>query len=133
MEWSENLSVGVELIDSQHRELISRVNDFFAASKAQKGPGEVMKILDFLSGYVVTHFADEEALQVQHVYPGYQAHHKLHQDFVKEVSTLRSDLEKGGVTAAGCSLVGMTLANWLVSHISTQDRLVGQYIKSKVK
>lgn len=90
-----------------------------------------MNILDFLSGYVLTHFADEETLQVQHGYPGYQAHSKLHQDFVKEVTALRSDLEKSGVTATGCSLVGMTLANWLVSHISTQDRLVGQYIKGK--
>ncbi len=131
MEWSESLSVGVERIDSQHRELISRVNAFFVATKAEKGPEEVKKVLDFLSSYVVTHFAEEEALQVQYGYPDYQAHRKLHQDFVKEVASLRSELEKSGFTAAGCSLVGMTLVNWLVSHISMQDKSIGKYIKSK--
>lgn len=33
MVWTQNLSVGVEEIDDQHKELIDRVNKFYAAMK----------------------------------------------------------------------------------------------------
>lgn len=131
MEWSENLSVGVEHIDAQHKELIARVNAFFEAAKSDRGCQEVMNVLDFLSGYVVTHFADEERLQFQSRYPGYEAHRALHQEFISEVAALTADLEKSGATSAACSMVGMTLVNWLVSHISVQDKALGKYLKEK--
>ena len=58
MEWTQDLSVGVREIDDQHKELISRMNSFFDVMKSNNREQEIMKMLDFLADYVVTHFRD---------------------------------------------------------------------------
>ncbi|MGE5495933.1 MAG: bacteriohemerythrin [Burkholderiales bacterium] len=130
MEWTQDLSVGVEQIDSQHKELIARVNSFFDAMKNGSSDKRVFEMLDFLESYVASHFKDEEALQVRYGYPGYAAHKKLHEDFKATVKNLRKEIEKG-FTPATQSMVGMTLTNWLLLHITKEDKALGKYIRSK--
>ncbi len=130
MEWSDSLSIGVEAVDNQHKELIKRANGFFEVMKTGGGKDQVLQVLDFLSGYVVKHFRDEEMIQIRYRYPGYEAHRKMHQDFVEDVKRLRAELEQNGVTVASSSMVALTLSNWLVTHITMQDRLIGKHVKS---
>lgn len=129
MEWTDSLSVGVEAIDSQHKELIDRVNRFYAALKSENGKAETLKVLDFLSRYVVTHFKDEESLQVKYSYPRYAEHRRMHMDFMETVKGVRGDIEKSGVTTASSAMIAMTVSNWLVNHISLQDRDIGRHIR----
>jgi hemerythrin len=126
MEWTDSLSVGVTEIDNQHKELINRVNIFF--SKIDSPEKEVLDVLDYLSGYVVTHFKDEEALQVKYNFPSYVEHKKIHDEFIKTVGGIRKDIEENGFTMITKSLVGSTLVNWLVLHICKMDKLVGDHI-----
>lgn len=130
MEWTENLSVGVKEIDDQHKELINRVNVFSDAMKKGEANGQVMEVLSFLEAYVVTHFRDEEALQVRYNYPNYQAHRKIHKDFIQTVKELRASIEKG-FTPATASMVSMTLTSWLLLHISKEDKAIGAYIRTR--
>jgi hemerythrin len=130
MEWTQDLSVGVEEIDSQHKELISRVNSFFDSMKSGSTNARVMEMLSFLESYVVSHFRDEEVLQVRYNYPGYAAHKKLHEEFKATVKNLHSKIEKG-FTPATQSMVGMTVTSWLLLHISKEDKALGKYIRSK--
>ena len=132
MEWADNLSVGVDTIDNQHKELINRVNQFFAALRSQSGKEETLKVLAFLSSYVVNHFRDEEAIQVRYNYPKHQEHRKLHKDFLETVKTMAADIEKNGVTSAGSTMIAMTVSNWLVNHISRQDSDIGRHIRENV-
>lgn len=129
MEWTESLSVGVDAIDSQHKELIKRVNHFYVALKSENGKAETLKVLDFLSSYVVTHFRDEEGLQVKYNYPKYSEHRKMHQDFIETVKDVKTEIQKGGVTTASSTMIAMTVTNWLVNHISIQDKDIGKHIK----
>ncbi len=130
MQWTNDLSVGVETIDNQHKELIRRLNSFYDSMNADN-QAKVMEMLAFLSDYVVTHFRDEEALQVRYNYPGYAEHRKLHQAFMKDVRQMSDDMQKHGFTVATKSLVGLTLTNWLTLHINREDKAVGQFIRSK--
>lgn len=130
MEWTENLSVGVKEIDDQHKELINRVNVFSDAMKKGEANGQVMEVLSFLEVYVVTHFRDEEALQVRYNYPNYQAHRKIHKDFIQTVKELRASIEKG-FTPATASMVSMTLTSWLLLHINKEDKAIGAYIRTR--
>jgi hemerythrin len=127
MEWTPGLSVGVEAIDNQHKELIRRMNIFFASMEGDDRE-KVLDMLVFLSDYVATHFRDEEALQVKSNYPGYLEHRRIHQDFVREVNKLSADI-KTDYTVATKSLVGMTLTRWLTLHIRKKDKAVGDYIR----
>ena len=130
MEWAENLSVGVDSIDGQHKELIKKTNEFTQAMKAGSGKQEVLKIMDFLAQYVVTHFRDEEALQIRSNYPKYQEHRKIHMDFIADVERMRKEIEGSGMTVATNLMVGSTLSNWLITHITRHDRELGAYIRN---
>ena len=99
MEWTPDLSVGVEAIDNQHKELIRRMNAFFSSMEGNDQK-KVLDMLAFLADYVVTHFRDEEALQVRCNYPGYAEHKKLHQDFVSQVKEMTKDIKEQGFN--GC-------------------------------
>ena len=128
MEWTPDLSVGVEAIDNQHKELIRRMNNFFQSMEGDNRE-KVLEMLSFLGDYVVTHFRDEEALQVRYNYPGYAEHRKLHQDFVKDVGEMTKNIKENGFTVASKAMVGMTLTSWLTLHIRRADKAVGDYIR----
>ena len=131
MEWTQDLSVGVKAIDDQHKELINRMNSFFDVMKGGNKEQEIMKMLDFLADYVVTHFRDEESLQRSSGYPKYQEHRQLHKEFLDDVTKMRTDLEQNGFTVATGSLISSTLIAWLTLHIRKADKEVGMYIRSK--
>ncbi len=131
MEWTQDLSVGVKEIDDQHKELISRMNGFFDAMKSSSKEQEIFKMLDFLADYVVTHFRDEERLQMSSGYPKLAEHRQLHKEFIDDVTKMRTDLENNGFTVATGSLISSTLIAWLTLHIRKADKEVGMYIRSK--
>ena len=132
MEWTENLSVGVEQIDNQHRELIDRINRFYLSMKKGDKKEEILKMLRFMDEYVKIHFADEEKLQIKYNYPGYQAQRAAHQKFIKDIADIEKDIRENGITVASGLVVGSTLSNWLINHISKMDRELGKFLKGKV-
>jgi hemerythrin len=130
MEWTQDLSVGVDLIDEQHKELIRRMNALFESMDANRAKAEVLKVLEFLEKYVVTHFTDEENLQKRVQYPKYTVHRQMHQDFIKTIKEQKKEIENGGFTVMTKSLMGATLVTWLVSHISKEDKDIGRHVRA---
>jgi hemerythrin len=130
MEWTQTLSVGVEEIDNQHKELIDRVNKFYAAMKTIEKKDEILKIIQFLEDYVIIHFRDEEALQVKYNFPSYIEHRKIHNAFIADIKRIKKDIEDNGITAATGLVIGSTLSNWLINHISKMDKALGEYIRN---
>jgi hemerythrin len=95
--WKEDLKIGVDQIDNQHKELISRIDGLFEACNNGKGKEEVLNVVDYLGEYVVTHFSDEEALQRKYGYPEYDMHKQLHTQFIKDFGVLKNNLNEGGL------------------------------------
>ena len=60
MEWTDDLSVGVELIDEQHKELFNRINDLVTAIKSATCTYKLPDVIQFLEDYIVKHFSEEE-------------------------------------------------------------------------
>lgn len=132
MKWTESLSVGNELIDSQHKELINKVNDVLEACNQKKGKEKIEEMMKFLKDYTVKHFNDEEALMKKYQYPSYEEHKKIHEDFIRKVEGLDEKIKKEGINLSIIMLVNKTLVDWLINHISKVDKKVGEYIKSKI-
>ena len=55
--FDEALKTGNELIDTQHQELIARVNKLSASLESAKEKNVAMQTLDFLMDYVEFHFS----------------------------------------------------------------------------
>lgn len=127
--WREHLSVGVEEIDSQHRELFDRFNAFFEACEQDKGGGLAARLFDFLDKYFATHFADEEQFQRAIGYPDHERHREQHLLFVREVASLKERLKSEGPTKAVVATVNRVMIGWLIEHISGMDRALGRFAK----
>jgi len=84
--WENSLVLGVKQIDDEHQELIKKVNVLFdALGDPNKSSLVILETIDFLATYVVDHFNSEEKLQKKYHYPAFNDHHKIHEDFKKEV------------------------------------------------
>jgi hemerythrin-like metal-binding protein len=90
---------------------------------------EIEQVLVFLRDYTVTHFTAEEALMIQHQYPGASAHFTAHVALVMQVSDLLMDFRAGKAVLTEAVLV--FLEAWLVKHILGPDTEFGGFLKHR--
>ncbi len=128
MEFGPELVTGNELIDSQHKELIEKINDLLKACESGDGKRKALKTLDYLEEYTNFHFGQEEALQESIGYPGLKEHKAKHEEFVKQIKELFEMLEdQEGPTDAFVEQVNQNVINWFTHHIQGFDRSVAEY------
>ena len=130
MTWNEKLSVGVKMLDDDHKKLVGMVNQMYDAIGAGHGKDSVGKILDGLVDYTKTHFDHEEQFFAQTGYGETAAHKKEHDDLTKQVLAVQEKY-KAGVTSCLSLEVMNFLKNWLVNHIQGSDKKYGPYLNSK--
>jgi len=129
--WDSTLESGYEKVDNQHKQLVAALNNLMEASSTGQGDAAVMETLDFLTGYAVKHFADEEKLQVQYDYPDYLNHKRIHDDFKGVVGNLVQRVVKEGPTVEMVDLVSSTVGAWLLNHIKGDDFRMATFIKTQ--
>jgi hemerythrin-like metal-binding protein len=59
-EFDESLVTGNEMIDSQHKELIAKINSLVESCEKDGGKVAAIKMLDYLAEYTEFHFNAEE-------------------------------------------------------------------------
>ena len=128
--WDEELATGIELIDNQHREIFRRVDILLDACKEHRGKVEVGGFLNFLEDYVVEHFSAEENIQRHFQYPGYAAHKKLHEEFIKSVDGLREQFEREGPSLMMVVNTSQVVVDWFVKHIRKVDKALAEFLKT---
>ncbi|MDR2608530.1 MAG: bacteriohemerythrin [Treponema sp.] len=129
--WDSSLETGHEKIDNQHKQLISALNNLIEASSEGKGEEEIFRTLDFLTGYTIKHFGDEEKLQTMYDYPDYHVHKRIHDEFKNTVGTLTKRLRDEGPNKALVGEVTDAVGAWLLNHIKGDDFRMAAFVKTK--
>lgn len=127
-EWNSSLETGNEMIDSQHKVLIERINELLRACTEGKGRAEIDSTVKFLEDYTKEHFDDEEKLQRKYGYPDRTNHKKYHEGFKKVVRELRKQLEEEGPTVRMVGKINTGIGGRLVNHIQKEDVKVAKHI-----
>lgn len=118
--WSEQYSVGVLEVDSQHKHLVSLINGLHEVMKRGADQAEIEALLQDLLAYTNFHFAAEEKLMALAHYPDLAAHKAKHASMRQEVQRLLTAAKTGG---ASVSITLMSfLKNWLSRHIEGTDK-----------
>ena len=128
VEWTEALSVGVEEIDAQHRELYRRIDGFLVALAEKRGAAELAPLVRFLHDYVVEHFAEEQRLMEFCFYPALGEHLEEHHRFEAEFAGLAGELAQSGATFGLAKRLVALLVDWLDHHLATTDREFGTFL-----
>ncbi len=118
--WDDQLSVNVEEIDNQHKQLISMINELHKAMSVGKSKEAMGQTLSALANYTVTHFAYEEKRFDQFGYLSAATHKFEHKKFVDKVSEFKKRFDEGQAMLSN-ELIGF-LKDWLISHIQGVDK-----------
>jgi hemerythrin len=123
--WNTDWDTGNQMIDDQHRELLSRFEGLANALLRGTSNQEVARLFDFLSEYVESHFASEEALMNKLNYPRLLGHKAVHDDMRLRLAGLASRYRNA--PEQGALEVMKFLTDWLLVHMNTEDRLLARY------
>lgn len=127
LEWGEKYMLGIPAIDEQHKTWLQAINDLHDAMKTGKGKEKVGELLKFVSDYTTKHFNAEEALMRANKYPDYEAHKKLHEEFVRKIQSVQADYAAGKLTVS--IEFSQMLSDWLKKHILETDRQYVPFLK----
>ncbi len=122
----EGYLVGVDAIDDQHRNLALLLNEL---NKAVKGGGDDASLGRlFAALYEATkqHFAAEHDLMERFNYPDQASHDKAHASLLADALHFKTRLNRGGDL-----FVLQSIKDWLLNHILTEDRPLGEFLRQK--
>jgi len=124
--WTQNMSVGIDAIDHDHRVLLALVNQI--SSPENRGDQTAVEfVLDELLGYTALHFSREEALLEQAGYPDLENHRRIHRAMIEEVREMQCRQMVAFTPRLGDDLHRF-LGNWLTSHILGEDQCYVPYM-----
>lgn len=130
--WSESLSVNNIQIDNQHKELISKLNDYLNAYDDKKPKDKLVEMFKYLSDYTRVHFNSEERLMMQYNYPGYNFQKLQHANFTKTLDAFQKEFSENGSNLTLMIKTNHLLVDWLVNHIGKTDKELGDYLQDKM-
>ena len=127
VQWDDAYSVGVKLIDDQHRGLIDLTNELARGCEKSDEEAELyfMQAIQGAVRYVKIHFTTEEIILEKLSFPEFVIHKKEHEDFVAEVLRDLREFE-GGKKFVPKAFVDY-LQNWVLTHIAQSDRKFGYF------
>jgi diguanylate cyclase (GGDEF)-like protein/hemerythrin-like metal-binding protein/PAS domain S-box-containing protein len=127
--WSDGFAIGLDIVDDQHRKLVSLLNQLAQIHTSKAGDTDLLRVFDELVSYTAYHFSTEEALMdevgvsLKHA----AAHRHAHRQFVEQAIAARERANTAPREVTGDVLVFLT--NWLIQHILGVDRHLGDEIR----
>lgn len=129
IQWDEKFSVNIRQFDAQHQRLFELVNNLHRGMKEGNKRDALQATLDGLIAYTITHFGAEEQMMLKHGYPGFDTHHKEHDDLLSQVREFKVNFD-AGKSMLTVEVMGF-LVNWLTHHIAGTDKKYSAYLNGK--
>ena len=123
--WSDKLATGIDVIDAQHKRIVSFINDLNAISAAaDRRP--FRSLLYELLDYTLSHFTFEESLMDESGFQASVIHKKTHDAFRAKIDLFLKRYENGEDIFDD---VHKLLNIWLLDHIADDDNSYVPYVK----
>lgn len=125
-EFTDEYLVGIELIDSEHKELfkiVDKANRLVKSYDEASGYDKILDILNQLREYTKEHFSDEEEYMEGIGYEGLEAQKRAHDAFIQKLENIDfSEIDENPQEALQQLLE--FLLGWLVNHILYTDKKI---------
>jgi len=127
--WSNTYSMGVKIVDEQHKGLLNFVNDLFNhATGDEYEEREYFKsVIQQAVEYIKTHFETEEKLMTATKFPGYAEHKMIHDGFTMTVLKSVKDFESGKRLVL--EKFAYFLKDWVLTHVAVMDVKYAEYFR----
>jgi hemerythrin len=125
--WTDDLDLGIDEIDEQHRELFRRGQRLYHAMCSGQAAGAELMLSSFRD-FVLSHFEFEERWMLRAEYPSRPAHRAAHRDFADRLHRVTCEYRRHGPTAEVAETLHVWLEAWLRDHIDGEDRKLGRWV-----
>jgi len=122
------LSVGVKMLDCDHRELFETIKELQTMAAGDVDPRRTSSLLSKLAEFTLTHFALEEGMMSATKFPGMALHRLHHQRLAKHAAELASRYNRGGLGLDSNSL-GF-LSELHADHVQQDDLHYGLWLNA---
>lgn len=126
IEWTSNLSVNDENLDTQHKEIFKIINQLGEAKTDNSKSSSFAQILTILTEYGISHLKEEEKYMSENEFPELEEHKKVHKSYLYKVAMFNLNYNK-----TSHSEVVSFLKNWWVNHIAKMDIQYRDFINAK--
>ena len=130
MTWSDSMSVGVKVLDEEHKKLVGMVNELHDGILEGHRKEALGHVLDQLVSYTKVHFTHEENLFLKTAYPDAAAHKKEHEQLLKTAGDLQKRYKEGATSMLSLETMSF-LKGWLAHHIQGDDKKYTAHFNSK--
>lgn len=128
LQWREGLSVGNDLIDSDHKYLIEIINLAEHGLETKDKTG-LAAALDQLARYSSTHFFREEKIAAAVNYPLTSELHQSHESLLEGLDQQTQAIGKEW-TDETRERFAVFLRHWLINHVIKEDLLMKPFLKN---
>ena len=129
IEWQEELTTGIDILDVQHKGIFARFATFKTACNDGFAKEELVKLVDFLEDYTRDHFRDEEKALLEAEYPDLSIQQENHKFFLSEIAELKHKICKNGSDMPEIMEMKRLLIRWLIQHIKHLDMAYVDFLK----
>ncbi len=119
LSWSSEYSIGLTIIDQQHKKWFEIINRFYDAFKEGKAEAELLKVTSELLDYTDYHFSFEEKYMQDFKYNDYEAHQKGHKVLIDTITQFQEKFKEGEV-GIPYKLMNL-LRKWVRIHVLEED------------
>ena len=118
--WNDNYSIGLHIIDQQHKKWIDFINSLYKSFKNQISAKELEEDILKLIDYTDYHFGFEEKYLEDFDCNNTDEHKKSHEKFVAKIKNFQLQFSEGNQDAVYKLIVYIN--NWVLNHIQTEDQ-----------
>lgn len=121
MKWTDEMSVGDEVIDEEHRVLVDLLNRLRAAAEDYGDAATVGGVLARLYQYSRAHFEHEERILEASGYPDLEEHRQEHEKLKVKLAKI---LDSDSPSPSGSLLDDLVafVESWFHDHFLTMDK-----------
>ena len=129
--WDKKYATGIDLIDTQHRKLVSLTNELYRACLSGNDEAVFREAMKSMVSYVRFHFSAEQKLLERINFPGYLSHKKQHDTLVKNILDTVKDYREGKPFVPNNFV--RTLKDWIFGHIAFNDKIYAAFVADQIK
>ncbi|MGL1893176.1 MAG: bacteriohemerythrin [Spirochaetaceae bacterium] len=128
IDWSDLLSVKIDDIDDEHKELFKRINALLVAMLDKDKSYDLLEISNYIGDYINVHFRNEEKMLEKFKYPKLEQHKKLHHIYEEDFKQIQQKIINGDSKALILLDIQDKVVTWLIEHIAKVDHEYSVYL-----
>ncbi len=130
--WKPAMSVGVDVIDNDHKKLLNLINemDYIIHADVTQKYGAIESVISELIDYTIYHFDREEKLMEVCGYPELEKHKRVHESLKSQVQTYMDSYQRTPQQFKP-EAMRIFLNLWLVDHIMSMDKDYESWMQGK--